>query len=234
MSVDEIREKFATVSRQAVSQFRERYISDAETLLKIDAAKALLKSDKRNAKWANKWSKNSYEGRLWNGIMSRCNTELQPNAYIGVSASDSFKDFQFFASWCQSQKGFKDTDFRGEVFQIDKDILVKGNKVYGEEFCVFVPREVNSFFIAGNFRDTGDLPNGVTLNKKSGTYIAQFRGFEDQPYQGSFKTAEEAFLVYKNLKEAKARLLAEKWGGRIDDRVTDILSNFTVDPILQP
>ena len=54
--------------------------------------------------------------------------------YVDVTCVPEWHLFQTFAEWCDVQIGFNN-----EGWHLDKDILVKGNKIYGPDFCAFVP-----------------------------------------------------------------------------------------------
>lgn len=64
-----------------------------------------------------------------------------------ISSSENFKHYTYFQDWCSKQVGFN-----VEGFALDKDTLVKGNKVYSEDTCCFVPQEINSLMTKANAR----------------------------------------------------------------------------------
>ena len=147
-------------------------------------------------------------------------------SYLNVSVCEGWHNFQNFAEWCYSQEFFDVKDKNGKRYEIDKDILVKGNKVYSPKTCCFVPSEINCLFIR-NERFRGNLPIGVTKSK--GSFIARLsKGFGNRVYLGSFKTETEAFLAYKKAKEVYLKELAEDWKGKIDDKVYDALIRYQV------
>ena len=75
------------------------------------------------------------EHALWRSMLARCYTERnlkkKPN-YIGCTVSDNFKMYEFFYEWCNEQIGFNAIDENGRQFALDKDLLIKGNKIYSE------------------------------------------------------------------------------------------------------
>lgn len=110
---------------------------------------------------------------IWQDMNSRCtkggySQSVMPT-YIGCSMGDNFKDFQFFAQWYTSQAGYGHKNM-----QLDKDILVKGNKIYDEHRCCLVPQALNTFLVRSESR-TGEYPTGVSYRKNSGYYRAQIR-----------------------------------------------------------
>ena len=166
------------------------------------------------------------EYQLWEGMLRRCYCEkLQQRCptYIGCSVSENFKNFQWFAEWCQSQVGF-----RMHGCQLDKDILLRGNKQYSEDTCVFVPRNINMLLIKRQ-ASRGDLPIGVHWCNTGHNYRASCSdGAGSSKHIGRFTTPSAAFNAYKPFKEALIKRLAAEYQSVIDPRVYDALMAYEV------
>ena len=116
---------------------------------------------------------------------------------------------------------------KGRTWCLDKDILFTGNKLYSEDTCVFVPREINSFFNEhGNAR--GEYHLGVCFHKASGKFQARCAVNGKRQHLGLFNTPEEAFTVYKPFKEALCKQLALKWQPEIDPRLFNAMMKWQV------
>lgn len=161
---------------------------------------------------------------LWCNMLQRCYNKnchkLQPT-YKDCSASDNFKYFPYFKEWCSKQVGFGH-----DGWHLDKDILVKGNKFYGEDTCVFVPKEINMVFTTCSAR-RGKYHIGVS--KKGEKFQTSVLINGKYKYLGAHDTELEAFCIYKQAKEQYIRELASKWNGQIDHRVYDALMNYQVE-----
>ena len=167
---------------------------------------------------------------LWMMMLRRCFSEkcqtLRPT-YKGCNVSDNFLNYSYFYDWCQEQVGFKCVDTNGCSWCLDKDILFTGNKLYSETNCVFVPQEINTFFIdCGASR--GDCPVGVYFNKQNGKFKAHCSVNGKRQHLGLFNTPQEAFVVYKPFKEALCKQLALKWQHEIDHRVFEAMMKWEV------
>ena len=101
--------------------------------------------------------------------------------------------------------------------------------MYAEDTCVLVPQEVNAFFTRHRTNGTQKYPTGVSYNDRSQTkpYTAKY-GNGDDLIETYHDNEWSAFLAYKQAKENRAKELAEKWRGQIDDRVYDKLINYKV------
>lgn len=167
---------------------------------------------------------------VWSNMLKRCydlsSTKSRPT-YKDCIVSDNFKYLENFKEWCNNQVGFGLKDENGKSFALDKDILVKGNKVYSPETCCFVPPEINSLILK-RCNDRGFCKIGVSLHKQSGKYKATLNVFGCNVYLGVFNTEQEAFLVYKKAKESHIKTLALKWKSSIDKRVFEKLMNYEV------
>ena len=160
------------------------------------------------------------EYQLWKDMLARCYNErrlsLYPT-YLGCSVSENFKDFQFFAEWCGKQTGFNLDDWH-----LDKDILVKGNKVYSENTCVFIPREINNLLNSHEVR-RGLYPIGVHYDKDRSLFSAQIRLDNRCKKLGRYATKDEAYSAYKVAKEKHVKIIADKYKGTIDENVYEAL-----------
>ena len=63
--------------------------------------------------------------------------EKQPK-YIGCEVSKEFWNFQNFAQWYD--KKIYQCSY---PLELDKDLLIEGNKIYSPSTCCFIPKEIN-------------------------------------------------------------------------------------------
>lgn len=166
------------------------------------------------------------EYQIWNNMINRCYNEkgLSSNpTYKGCHVSEEWRYLSNFKEWCNNQIGFSN-----EGWHLDKDILIKGNKIYSEDTCCFVPQEVNSLFVKSNAR-RGECLVGVTYRKDRKKYKASMNNTEGSSFIGHFDTELEAFQAYKQAKESKVKEVAELYKDRIDPRVYEALMNWTIE-----
>ena len=164
---------------------------------------------------------------LWCNMLKRCYSDSAKKkypTYEGCVVSDNFKSYEYFYDWCNKQIGFDN-----EGWHLDKDLLIKGNTVYSENTCVFIPAEINSLLVkSDNIR--GEHPIGVHYHKRDKAFMAQVRKNKGKSeHLGSFNTEIEAFNAYKQAKETFVKGLANKWKGQIDERAYEALMNYQVN-----
>ena len=164
---------------------------------------------------------------LWHSMLKRCySTTLKKKypTYIDCECSENFKSYEYFYEWCHKQVGFGN-----DGFHLDKDLLIKGNKVYGEYTCIFIPKEINQVLVKRD-KKRGEHLIGVYWHKKGQAFVAQVnRNKGKQKYLGSFKTELEAFNAYKQAKESFIKEQANKWKDQIDIRAYEALMNYQVE-----
>ena len=170
--------------------------------------------------------KKIWEYQLWNGMLQRCFDEKykqrQPT-YNDVTCS---KDWLLMTKFIEDVSKMKGYGFEG--WELDKDILQKGNKLYSKDTCCFVPSEINNLLTKrDNFR--GEYPVGVSFNKPSGKFQARLTINGKLKHLGLFTTAEEAFQAYKAAKEANIKVVAQKWQHLLDERVFQSLLAYKVN-----
>ena len=166
----------------------------------------------------------------WIGMLDRCYEKSGRSgaSYLDCTVSQKFRRLSDFSRWCENQIGFKDVDDKGRKYQLDKDILSKGNKIYSPETCCFVPQEINKLLLKRD-KSRGDCPIGVYYNKVAKKYQSRVNKYDEEAYLGIFDTPEEAFYVYKREKEKYIKEVANKWKDKVDIRVYEALINYKVE-----
>ena len=149
------------------------------------------------------------------------------STYKDVTVCEEWLNFQNFAAWFYSQKYSKAVDDKMRSYELDKDILSVGNKVYSPKTCSFVPREINTILVKRD-KMRGELPIGVGYHKVGKKFQARLSYFGKYVSLGLFKASEEAFKAYKKAKESYIKEVAEIWKDRIDERVYQALLNYEV------
>ena len=160
----------------------------------------------------------------WSGMLRRCYDSkflIKHPSYEGCSIIEEWHNFQVFAEWFyENWKPYM------KGWHLDKDILVKGNKIYSPETCCFVPQEINGLLITRKL-DRGMYPIGVSYNKRDETYTTEIP--KNKKGKRNFKTVDEAFKLYKELKEEHIKEKADYWKDKIDLRVYKAMYDYRIE-----
>lgn len=153
----------------------------------------------------------------WIKMLSRCyeNGTGHKN-YLDKSVHQRLHNFQTFAAWAIQQVGYTN-----KGWQLDKDILYKGNKIYSEKACCFVPASINSL-IAKSDNVTGH-------RNRFGTYYFSVQDADGNSLSESFKSLKEGKDWYKTNKERIIKEVADKYKNQLDSRVYEALYSWQVN-----
>ena len=133
-------------------------------------------------------------------------------------------NFQNFAEWYEENK----YEVHGEKIHLDKDILIKGNKIYSPETCLLVPQRINDLFIKrGN--DRGDSPIGVCNPNEDNKYMVQCLQGNKSRFIGYYDDELEAFYAYKTAKESYIKQVADDYKDKIPPIVYNALYNYEIE-----
>ena len=164
---------------------------------------------------------------LWQNMLRRCYSDdfkKKYPTYEGCEVSDKLKSYEYFYEWCHKQVGFNN-----QGWHLDKDLLTKGNKVYSENTCVFIPAEVNTLLVKST-ASRGKHLIGVCWSNTHKAFKAQVsKSKGEQEHLGYFKTELEAYNAYKQAKESFIKEQANKWKDKIDERAYNALMNYEID-----
>jgi len=110
-------------------------------------------------------------------------------------------------------------DWQGKA--LDKDLLVKGNKLYSPETCVFIPESLNCFILESE-ANRGEYPIGVYWDKEANKYKAQCNNpfTRKKESLGRFLDPNEAYLAWKAKKHEHALRYADQ---QTDSRIAEAL-----------
>jgi hypothetical protein len=135
--------------------------------------------------------------------------------YSGCSVCEDWLTFSNFKLWMEQQ------DWENK--QLDKDLLISGNKEYGPETCVFVTSVVNTFTL-DRCNSRGAYPLGVRFHNVAKKFEAQCRNpfTGKREYLGLFDCPDQAHLAWKKRKHELACQLVES-AYVTDERVAQAL-----------
>lgn len=171
---------------------------------------------------ASSMGKKSLAYETWSGVLERCYSDSfqkRSPTYKGCSVDNRWHNFQEFANYFEVN--YKDG------FQLDKDLLVLGNKIYGPDTCIFIPHRVNTFLIKCKSVE-GNLV-GVCHKKLTNKYIALCnRGTGRQTHLGTFDTKEgahEAWVLFKLKMALRIKEITDPLDLRIYQNMVKVIKN---------
>ena len=164
---------------------------------------------------------------LWQNMLRRCYSDIYKKkypTYESCEASDKFKSYEYFYEWCHNQIGFVN-----QGWHLDKDLLIKGNKVYSEDSCVFIPQGINKVLTKCT-ASRGEHLIGVNWCKRDKVFMARVsKNKGKREHLGYFNTEIEAFKAYKQAKESFVKEQANVWKSQIDIRAYEALMKYQVE-----
>lgn len=131
----------------------------------------------------------------WVSMVQRCYNEKSLSRrphYRGCSIDVRWSSFMEFRKWMLMQ------DWEGK--QLDKDLLVKGNKVYGPDTCCFINQKLNTSITDTRVKSNG-LPIGIHIDR------GKYRVEVQSKYVGYFDDLDSALTCYTNTKRDVIREL---------------------------
>jgi len=161
--------------------------------------------------------------KVWKSMLQRCYDEKYQQkrpTYRGCTVCIKWHNFQNFAKWYD--ENYYDVD--GQRMELDKDILIKGNKIYSPETCVIVPQIINTLFIKSNAK-RGEYPIGVSYNNTHNIFVASGKN----AFLGYFNTSQEAFYSYKTYKEKIIKATADKYKDIIPQKLYEAMYQYVVE-----
>lgn len=165
-------------------------------------------------------NKTTREYRAWKSMLVRCFCPILKSkypTYLDCTVCEDWLDFQVFAEWYINQENW-------EEYDLDKDLLIKGNKHYSPETCLLLPKFINTT-LAGGGNSGKVLPKGVGKYNNTGRYMARHKGTT----LGVYDTTTEAFSVYKAVREKYIKEVANKYKDQIDSRAYEALMKYEVN-----
>ena len=173
----------------------------------------------------NKKIYNSYN--KWVSMLKRCydeNSLKKFPTYKECKVCEKWLYYPNFKEWYD--ENYYEID--GEQTELDKDILVKGNKIYSPNTCVFVPKIINSIFKT-NTKKQDSLPVGIFYRKDNNKYRVIFSFKGERMNLGNYKEIDEAFKVYKEVKEKHIKILADEYKNRIPIKLYEAMYKWEVE-----
>jgi hypothetical protein len=191
---------------------------------------------KYKSKDENKKKTKAYN--TWSHMLRRCYDPYFLNehpTYIDCYVCEEWHNFQNFAKWFYENY----YECNDEQMQLDKDILIKGNKIYSPNTCILVPKRINCLFTKSD-ASRGEYPIGVYYKfKKVGQYEYHYlevscsvmkngkkgKVLKTLPLNKPF----QAFSIYKQFKEKYIKQIADEYKGLIPQKLYEALYKWEVE-----
>ena len=142
----------------------------------------------------------------WYKMINRCYNEKEIKkhpTYKDCIVDKEWHCFENFEKWFDKNY----YEINGERMELDKDILIKGNKIYSSNTCIFVPKRINTLFVKRCNNRKGII--GVFYDKERNKYTSYY-GCKHK-FLGRFNNEIDAFNSYKSYTEKYIKQIADEY-----------------------
>ena len=155
---------------------------------------------------------------VWRNMIARCynpNIKNYKNyGAMGVTVCEEWHCYANFKKWFNRHY----YTLENERVELDKDILVEGNKIYSPKTCIFAPKRINDLFLDSGYKNKNrELPLGVS--KKDNKYEVGISIKDKTKALGRFNTPEEASQCYQTARSKYILELAEEYKDKIPNKL---------------
>jgi len=175
--------------------------------------------------YIGEWGKsNTKSYNHWIHMINRCYDTKEYLSYKDCEVCKEWHNFQNFNNWYKENY----YEITNEKMCLDKDILVKGNRLYSPETCVFVPEKINLLFV-GSKKNRGIYPVGVRKTKNQKKYYASFSKNCKSIFLNTCVNPIEAFYIHKIKREEYIKEIAEQYKQYIPEKLYNTMINYEVE-----
>ena len=176
--------------------------------------------------------KNKSAYKCWTRMLNRCYDEKwfkKSPTYKNCNVCKEWHNYSNFEKWYEENY----YEISNERMCLDKDILIKGNKIYSPNTCCFVPSRINMLFEKCD-KARSIYPIGVTRrereNKYKNSYRAKCRLSNGKRITSkSFETPLECFYEYKRIKEKTIKEVADLYKDKIPNKLYNAMYKWIVE-----
>lgn len=170
---------------------------------------------------------------IWSGMIRRCYSGESKKfpTYIGCTVCNEWHNYMNFKKWYD--ENYWEVD--GDSMCLDKDIFIKGNKIYSPKTCMIVPSRINVLFIKSN-KARGEFPIGVSYHKSKDVFDSYYHTIENGKgrlkFIKSFKNPIDAFYAYKEEKEKYIKQVADEYKNKYQSfpqKLYEAMYNYEVE-----
>ena len=153
----------------------------------------------------------------WANMMQRCYDEethkLKPY-YALCTAEIEWLNFSNYREW------HRENEMGDRKVDLDKDVLIQGNTVYGSETCSLIPHFTNTIF------EERGADTNIVLNNDTGKYDVTMSILGKREEVGTFDTEEEAKQGFIAYKQDYIRKFAKKCKGKVPNKTYEAMLNW--------
>jgi len=163
----------------------------------------------------------------WVHMLRRCYDPYWINehlTYVNCIVCEEWLCLQNFGKWYEENY----YEIENEIIDLDKDILVKGNKIYSPSTCIFSPQNINKLFLTNKSR-RGIYPIGC--DERQNKIRVRCLTINGSKHLGYFPLNKpfQAFTCYKNFKEKYIKEVADEYKNLIPIELYNAMYEWRVE-----